>query len=143
MSDNVSVKDSAGSTKAAAADELTDSSFSPKVSILPGNGSPSPIPISAGHYETVAASATDQVLGVTGATGDYLRGLWIVPATTGPGAVSVKDGAGSAITVYTGGTVGADLTPIWAPLGMKSTGGAWKVTTGANVSVIGVGTFTP
>jgi hypothetical protein len=40
------------------------------------------------EYETVAASSHDQVLGPTGATGDYLAGVLIVPATTSPGAVS-------------------------------------------------------
>ena len=39
------------------------------------------------HYETVAASQTDQVLGATGAIGDYLYGLTIIPANASPGAV--------------------------------------------------------
>lgn len=98
--------------------------------------------ISEGEYETVAASATDQALGATGATGDYLAGLLIVPATTSPGAVSIKDGSGSAITVFTGGASSvSNLVPFFVPLGIKSTGGAWKVTTGTNVSAIGVGNF--
>lgn len=97
----------------------------------------------AGHYETVAASATDQALGATGATGDFLAGVLIVPATTSPGAVSIKDGAGSAITVFTGGASSvSNLVPFFVPLGIYSTGGAWKVTTSTNVSVIGVGRFT-
>lgn len=96
-----------------------------------------------GGYETVAASQTDQALGATGATGDYLAGLLIVPATTSPGAVSIKDGAGSSITVFTGGASSVtSLVPFTVPLGMLSGSGAWKVTTGANVSVIGVGKFT-
>lgn len=93
------------------------------------------------EYETVAASQTDQALGATGATGDLLRGLLIVPATTGAGNVSIKDGAGSSISVFATGTL-ADLTPIWIPLGIKSGAGAWSVTTGANVSVIATGNFT-
>lgn len=99
--------------------------------------------ISAGEYETVAASASDQALGATGAAGDYLSGLLIVPATTSPGAVSIKDGSGSSITVFTGGASSvSNLVPFFVPLGIKSTGGAWKVTTGSNVSAIGVGNFT-
>lgn len=99
--------------------------------------------IGAGEYETVAASQSDQVLGATGATGDYLAGVLIVPATTAPGAVSIKDGGGSAITVFTGGASSvSNLVPFFVPLGIYSTGGAWKVTTGTNVSVIGVGNFT-
>jgi hypothetical protein len=103
-----------------------------------------PIPVVGGtDYETVAASQTDQVLGATGATGDRLDILWVVPATTSPGNVQIKDGSGSAITVFTGGAGSVvDLRPQPIVLGIKSTGGAWKVTTGANVSVIGCGKFT-
>ena len=95
------------------------------------------------EYETVAASQTDQVLGATGATGDYLAGLVVVPATTSPGAISIKDGGGSAITVFTGGASSvSNLVPFTIPLGVKSLAGAWKVTTGANVSVFAIGEFT-
>jgi hypothetical protein len=98
--------------------------------------------ISEGEYETVAASQTDQVLGATGATGDYLQGLLVVPATTSPGAISIKDGSGSAITVFTGGATSvSNLVPFFIPLGIISRSGAWKVTTGANVSCIGIGNF--
>jgi len=106
-------------------------------------GSPLPVRATGGDYETVAASGTDVALGATGAAGDYLAALLIVPATTSPGAVSIKDGSGSGITVFTGGTTSVpSLAPIPVPLGMVSTSGAWKVTTGANVSVIGIGKFT-
>lgn len=99
--------------------------------------------ISDGEYETVAASQTTQALGATGATGDWLQGVLIVPASTSPGAVAIKDGAGSAITVFAGGadSVGS-LVPFFIPLGIKSAAGAWQITTGANVSCIAVGNFT-
>lgn len=97
----------------------------------------------AGDYETVAASQTDQSLGATGATGDYLEGVLIIPGTTSPGAVSIKDGAGGAISIFTGGTSSVlSLHPFFVALGIKSTAGAWKVTTGAAVTAIGVGKFT-
>lgn len=97
----------------------------------------------ANEYETVAASQTDQPLGATGAAGDYLAGLLIIPASTSPGAVSIKDGAGSAITVFAGGASSlTNLVPFAVPFPAKSTNGAWKVTTGANVSVVGFGDFT-
>jgi len=93
-------------------------------------------------YETVAASQTAQVLGATGATGDYIAGVLIVPATTSPGAVTLLDNATS-ITIFTGGTDSvSNLVPFFVPLGIKSVSGAWKLTTGANVSAIGMGTFT-
>lgn len=98
------------------------------------------------EYETVAASATAQVLGASGAQGDYLRGLLIVPATTSPGAVSIADGNGSAITVFTGGASSvSNLVPFFIPLGIRTTNATtpgWKVTTGTNVSVIASGDFT-
>ena len=98
--------------------------------------------ISNAEYETVAASQTAQVLGATGAAGDYLSGLLVTPATTSPGNVLLLDNATS-ITVFTGGASSvSNLVPFFIPIGAKSVSGAWKVTTGANVSVIGVGNFT-
>lgn len=95
------------------------------------------------EYETVAASASTQALGATGATGDYLAGVLIIPATTSPGAVAIKDGANGAITVFTGGASSvSNLVPFFVPLGIISVAGAWQITTGDNVSVIGVGNFT-
>lgn len=98
--------------------------------------------LSSDKYETVAASATAQILGSTGATGDYISGLLVIPATTSPGAVTLLDNATS-ISVFAGGTSSvSNLVPFFVPLGIKSVSGAWKVTTGANVSVIGIGSFT-
>jgi len=95
------------------------------------------------EYETVAASQSAQVLGATGGIGDFLAGLLVVPATTSPGAISIQDGAGGAITLFAGGATSvSNLVPFYIPLNIKSLAGAWKVTTGANVSVIGVGNFT-
>lgn len=98
----------------------------------------------SGSYETAAASQTDQVLGTTGAIGDYLSGVLIIPATAAAGAVSIKDGGGSAITIFVGGGVTAlpTLAPFFVPIGSKSVVGAWSITTGASVSAIAVGKFT-
>lgn len=92
------------------------------------------------EYETVAASQTAQVLGATGATGDYLSHVVIQPATTAAGTVTILDNA-TVIFTFTTGTL-ADLRPITVPFGLFSVSGAWKVTTGASVAVIGVGDFT-
>ena len=101
---------------------------------------------SASEYESVAASQTDQILGATGAVGDLVDSLLIIPATTSPGNVQIKDGNGTAITVFTGGASSvSSLVPFSVPLGLKAvnaTTPGWKVTTGANVSVIGIGNFT-
>ena len=96
----------------------------------------------AGEYETVAASQTAQALGATGATGDYIAGILVIPATTSPGNVLLLDNATS-ITVFVGGATSvSNLVPFFIPLGMISVSGAWKITTGTNVSCIGIGNFT-
>ena len=91
-------------------------------------------------YETVAKSQTGQVLGPTGAQGDYLTRLIIVPETTGAGTVALLDGVTS-MNVFVTGTL-SNLTPIVIEFGMPSATGAWSVTTGDNVHVIAVGAFT-
>jgi hypothetical protein len=94
-----------------------------------------------GDYETVAASQTAQTLGATGGTGDFLSAIVVIPATTSPGNVIILDNATS-ITVFTGGASSvSNLVPFVIPLGMRSVSGAWKVTTGSNVSVIAIGNF--
>lgn len=96
----------------------------------------------AGEYETVAASQTAQVLGPTGATGDYISHLVVIPANLNPGNILLLDNATS-ITLFAGGTGSVTtLHPFTIDLRMISVSGAWKVTTGASVSVIGVGNFT-
>mgnify|MGYP006921372712 CR=1 FL=1 len=97
--------------------------------------------IGPGEYETVAASQTDQVLGSTGAAGDYLDKLIITVGTAATAAVSIKDGTGSAIPILAnspGGGIGVYVVP----LGLKSLDAGWKVTTGAGSTVIATGLFT-
>lgn len=101
------------------------------------------VDLAIGDYKTVAASQTALVLGTTGAVGDVLQRLVIVPASVNAGAVSITDGGGSAITVFAGGTASiSSLAPISVSLGLRSASGAWKVTTGASVSAIAIGNFT-
>jgi hypothetical protein len=93
--------------------------------------------------ESVAASQTTQALGATGASGDYLSHITIIPASVSPGAVQLKDGSLTAFTVFAGGTDSlTSLVPFVIPVGETSTDGAWQVTTGANVSVRAAGNFT-
>lgn len=97
-------------------------------------------------YNTVAASQTTQACtgnSTTGATGDWLAGILVIPGTTSPGAVAIKDGSNSAITIFTGGASSvSNLVPFFVPIGARSVKGAWQVTTGSNVTVIAVGNFT-
>ena len=90
------------------------------------------------YYETVAASQTAQVLGVTGGVGDTLMRLIITVTTSATSQVTLLDGATSYIIVPAVTPVGVYQIDINA----VSVSGAWKVTTGAGVSVMGVGNFT-
>lgn len=90
------------------------------------------------EYETVAVSQTAQVMGATGAAGDYIDKLIISVATAATSTVTLLDGSTSI-------TITAANTPIGVytvDLGLISTTGAWKVTTGAGATVIAVGNFT-
>lgn len=97
------------------------------------------------EYQLVAASQAAKVLaGQTGngALGDFLGDLTIIPATTSPGNVQIKDGSGTAMTIFIGGATSvADLKPIHISVNAKSVVGPWQVTTGANVSVFATGRF--
>lgn len=94
-------------------------------------------------YETVAASQTAQVLGGAGNINDYISHLVITPAAADCGVVTLLDGATS-IPIFVGGaTVNLPtLAPFSVFVGARSVNGPWKVTTGANVSVVAVGDFT-
>lgn len=94
-------------------------------------------------YEAVAVTQTDQVLGVTGGVGDVLETLVVSVATAATGTCSIKDGSGSAI-VITAANTPIGVYPIrFGKDGIKSTGGAWKVTTGDGATALAIGRFTP
>jgi len=103
-----------------------------------------PIFVNSTQYQAVAASQSAVALGPGGGgTGDYLSHVTIVPASTSPGAVTITDGGGSAITLFAGGASSvSSLVPFQVAIGAKSTGGPWKITTGAAVSVVAMGQFT-
>lgn len=91
------------------------------------------------QYETVAASQTAQVLGGTGATGDYLHRLLISVVTVASASVTILDGSTS-ITILTGDA--AQVPGLLSiECNMRSATGPWKVTTGAGATVVAVGIF--
>ena len=92
-------------------------------------------------YETVAASQTNQVLGSTGAAGDYLHKLICVVATAATSAVTIGDGAAASVSVLPN-NVGGGIGTYPITVNMVSGTGDWRITTGAGVSVIAVGRFT-
>ena len=89
-------------------------------------------------YEHVAASQTAQVLGTTGATGDYLHRLVIAVGTAATSTVSLLDNTTSHVLVAANTAIGVYSIEI----NTFSKNGAWKVTTGAGAEVIAVGNFT-
>ncbi len=91
------------------------------------------------HYETVAASQTDQALGATGAIGDYIDMLIVTVATSASGTCSIKDGSGSAIPITAANTP-IGVYPV--PVRVTSLAGAWSVTTGAGATALAIGRFT-
>ena len=91
------------------------------------------------QYETVAASQTAQVLGGTGAVGDYLHRLIITTSIAVSSTVTLIDGATSILIHAAGGTGGLGAESL--EMNMASVSGAWKITTGAGCSVIAVGIF--
>jgi hypothetical protein len=104
-----------------------------------------PVVFASQAYNTVAASVTAQVLtgGSGGAIGDWLDFLLVIPTTISCGAVSVIDGLGSPITVFAGAgaTPLITLMPFTIPIRAITVSGPWKVTTGANISVMAIGNF--
>lgn len=90
-------------------------------------------------YEHVAASQTAQVLGGTGAIGNYLHRVICTVSTAATSAVTILDGSASHLILpdNVGGGVGVYDIEINA----ASKTGAWKITTGAGVEVLAVGIF--
>jgi hypothetical protein len=89
-------------------------------------------------YEHVAASQTAQVLGTTGATGDYLHRLVITVSATATSTVSLLDNTSSHVLVAANTAIGVYSIEI----NTFSKNGAWKVTTGAGAEVLAMGNFT-
>ena len=95
------------------------------------------------QYEYVAGSQTAQVLGNTGAVGDYLHRLICTVSTAATGNVLIVDGTGAGVLTHTilpalpGGGIGVYNIELNA----VSANGAWKITTGAGVEVMAIGIF--
>jgi hypothetical protein len=91
------------------------------------------------QYEHVAAGQTAQVLGGTGAVGDYLHRLVCTVTIAATGNVVIGDGAFShtILPALQGHGIGVYDVEINA----ASASGAWKITTGAGVEVMAVGIF--
>lgn len=110
----------------------------------PVNPSQSFVPVDPyTYYETVAASQSDQALGITGASGDYIYRLILQATVTNPGNVILKDNTTAIYTFPGGAGSGNSMKPIVLEVGAFSRNGAWKVTTGANIAVLAVGRFKP
>ena len=95
------------------------------------------------QYEHVAASQSAQVLGATGAKGDYLHRLICTVTTSATGNVLIVDGSGTGILTHTvlPASAGTGINVYNIEVNAVSADGAWKVTTGAGVEVMAVGIF--
>jgi hypothetical protein len=89
-------------------------------------------------HEHVGASATEQVLGTTGAIGDYLHRLIITVGTAATSQVTINDGALAHILVRPNTPIGVYSIE----MNTFCEAGPWKITTAAGVEVIAVGNFT-
>ena len=89
-------------------------------------------------YEHVGASQTAQVLGTTGAIGDYLHRLVITVSATATSTVSLLDNNTSHVLVAANTAIGVYSIEI----NTFSKIGAWKITTGAGAEVLAMGNFT-
>ena len=96
------------------------------------------------QYEHVAASSSAQVLGTTGAIGDYIHRLVCTVTTALTSTVQIVDGTGAGILTHTvlPAAVGGGIGVYNIELNAVSANGAWKITTGAGVEVMAVGIFT-
>jgi hypothetical protein len=91
------------------------------------------------QYETVAASQTTQMLGASGAAGDYLHRLIVTVNTAATSTVTLTDGV-TAIPIVPA-LIGSGVGVVDIELNMASLTSGWKVTTGAGVTVVAVGLF--
>jgi hypothetical protein len=93
--------------------------------------------------EHVAASQTAQVLGGTGAKGDYIHRLICTVSTAATGNVVLIDGSGAGILTHTilPASAGTGVNVYNIEINAVSSDGAWKITTGAGVEVMAVGIF--
>jgi hypothetical protein len=86
------------------------------------------------NYKAIAAGQTDVVI-ANGQPGEFLEHILVIPATTTPGNIVLKDGANTILTTVFGTL--ADTKPFLMRIGARATqSGGWKVTTGSNVSVV-------
>jgi len=92
------------------------------------------------QYEHVAASQTAQVLGGTGAVGDYLHRLICTVSTAATGNVVILDGSGFSHTILPA-SAGTGINNYDIEVNAVSRNGAWKITTGAGVEVLAIGIF--
>ena len=91
------------------------------------------------QYETVAAGQSLQMLGGSGAAGDYLHSLIVTVNTATTSGVTITDGAVNIAVVPA--NVASGVGVIVLPMNMASLSSGWKVTTGAGVQLIAVGIF--
>lgn len=101
------------------------------------------VSVMSSEMKNLVANTPSQQLGATGAVGDQLDGIWVVPTATTVGAISVANDAVTSV-LYSGGTVGADLKGFFLPFfGVKATAATgFRVSVGVGATGVAFGQFT-
>ena len=92
--------------------------------------------------EEIAASATDQTMGATGATGDYLDHCTVTVVTSATGTFGIEDGSNTSFD-------NISITAANTPIGVynidiraeATTVAGWEITTGAGATAVCYGFF--
>ncbi len=93
------------------------------------------------YVECPANAATVLAQSGGGRKGDCVDQLWLYPATTTPGALTLSDGA-NVVWTWPAGVTLNDTRPIYVPLYLASReDGGWTVTAGASIAALASGQF--
>jgi hypothetical protein len=94
------------------------------------------------RYVRVANNSTNVNVQISsGAVGDFISHLKITPLSMNPGSITLWDNT-APLTIFVGGINSVPSLIGWTDFcNMRSTNGKWKLTVGANLTVIVVGDF--
>jgi len=100
--------------------------------------------VEIGQFELQEVIASSEVtLGATGAAGDYIDNLLIIPYGTLGTKVELKDGSGAYFTIWGNAMTAPNNQHTFViPIHASSQSGAWTIKTGAAVLVRAIGRFT-
>ena len=92
----------------------------------------------ADQYQVISNNVTNSTIGA-GASGDYLDALTLVVSNASVCSVSLRDGAGNAISLLPN-SPGGGIGPYTIPLGLAAVNN-WNITMNTGVTGIATGLF--